>query len=859
MLFSKRKSQRPMRSRRVGSVTLRAERLERRDLLAIDLTAIAGTAGNNGFGVEHTAGQAAGGAGWSVAEVGDTNGDGFDDYLIGAPTVTFNGAGFGLGSGSQAKVYLIYGSRQVNNTTIQDFLNLTVQQRVSDLAQLGNTNQTNPVNGLPGFDFNGLTFFTSQNLNSQVGASVAAIGDVNGDGLTDFVIGAPGANDVLGSQNAAGRAYLVYGNANFPSLGNKLVDLDNPATIVGLNEITFVSDIPGGHLGRSVGTAGAFLGNGGQDVAIGAPDAQINNLGGSGVVYVVSDANGGVLRPMSTQTVLITTIGQPNGTAGVQISGANASDQAGFSVASAGDTSGSTFSDLLIGAPANNIGGAGTAYLLYGSANYPAKAVLDPATGITYINLNRILTPAPGTPDVPGAVFVGDASLDQTGWAVAGTGDFNGDGLSDYMIGAPGEHNSTGRVSFIFGRSATGGAGPITGLINLGAIPTSIDSVTMEGAQINALAGYSLSGLGDINGDGLNEIIIGSPGFNNFSGAVYVIPGNPSLFGDTNLGSVASAPLQGQIITSSLPLGPNLVGSSVSGALRLNGSNRSVDGAAKTDFIIGAAGLSFNTARNLAGAGFLIETSRITLPVPTSSAITTQIGVDTAFPPFNINQSTPATMQIFVFSNANVTPVFDPVRDIDPATVVVNGVAFPNATIAKDPIDENNDGIEDAIITIQPRSAIGLTTSTTSLTIRGKTLASSPNANRVWTGTAAITVTGGGGGGGAIPGNINNGFAGFGSSAFPPAFGERLVPTLPVVGKNAIYKPIPQFVAYQTFRPNAVFSERTRQFFSPRRVVLGTPQPGGHRTTSLGHQVFTRSKFPRGVFNGKIHHKGKVI
>ncbi len=305
-----------------------------------------------------------------------------------------------------------------------------------------------------------------------------------------------------------------------------------------------------------------------------------------------------------------------------------------------------------------------------------------------------------------------------------------------------------------------------------------------------------------------------------------------------------------------------MVGTSVSGALTLNSHNRGVDGANKPDFIIGAAGYSLNTSRNLAGAGFLIETSRITLAVPTSNDIVTTIGVDKAQPPFDINATSPTTMQIFVFSNATITPNFDPVADIDPTTVVVNGVAFPNAIITKDPVDENNDGIEDAIITISPRSALGLTSSTTTLTILGKTLAASANPNRVWTGTASITVTGGGPtppGGGAIPGSRTAGFVGFTNNTFAPPFGEALVPSLPVVAKNAIYKPIPQFVAYQTFRPTAAFALRTREFFRPTKTKLGTPQPGGHRTTTLGHQVFTRSKFPKGVFNGKIQHKGKVV
>ncbi len=67
--------------------------------------------------------------------------------------------------------------------------------------------------------------------------------------------------------------------------------------------------------------------------------------------------------------------------------------------------------------------------------------------------------------------------------------------------------------------------------------------------------------------------------------------------------------------------------------------------------------------------------------------ITTQIGVGTPFAPFSINATTPADLQIYVFGVAATatTPAFMPVTDIDPTTVIVNGVAFPNATLVEDP------------------------------------------------------------------------------------------------------------------------------------------------------------------------------
>src|SRR5262249_62387014 len=99
------------------------------------------------------------------------------------------------------------------------------------------------------------------------------------------------------------------------------------------------------------------------------------------------------------------------------------------------------------------------------------------------------------------------------------------------------------------------------------------------------------------------------------------------------------------------------------------------------------------------------------LPVqtPQNTAIPTQIGIDQPFGPFIVNASNPATMQIFVFSNPAVSPTFQPVTQIDPTTIVVNGVPYPNATIT-DAGDISNpaDGIDDAIVTITPRPRITL-------------------------------------------------------------------------------------------------------------------------------------------------------
>ncbi len=81
----------------------------------------------------------------------------------------------------------------------------------------------------------------------------------------------------------------------------------------------------------------------------------------------------------------------------------------------------------------------------------------------------------------------------------------------------------------------------------------------------------------------------------------------------------------------------------------------------------------------------IVESGFIAVPIPASNTVTTQIGVGTPFAPFSISATTPAALQIYVFGSTATTPSFMPVTDIDPTTVKVNGVAFPNATLVARP------------------------------------------------------------------------------------------------------------------------------------------------------------------------------
>ena len=180
--------------------------------------------------------------------------------------------------------------------------------------------------------------------------------------------------------------------------------------------------------------------------------------------------------------------------------------------------------------------------------------------------------------------------------------------------------------------------------------------------------------------------------------------------------------------------------------------------------------------------------------MPTFIPVT--IGVDAPFPPFVVNATTPTDMNIYIFSNTTVQPSFDPVNDINPTTIVVNGIAFPNAVLASSGQDYNNDGVIDAIVTITPRSALGLTAQTTSLSVQGQTLSTSIGGVRRFEGSAAITVTGGGGGGGGAPATRNTRGLFDPNLAVPP-FGSRFVPNPATVYKFQWQRNVPSAVAFQ--------------------------------------------------------------
>ena len=186
-----------------------------------------------------------------------------------------------------------------------------------------------------------------------------------------------------------------------------------------------------------------------------------------------------------------------NGTGGFRMFGENADDNAGDSVSGAGDVNGDGFEDVIIGARFNDDAGdmrTGAAYVVFGAAG-----------GITDVNLDDI---AAGT---GGFAIIGEASYDFAGDAVAGAGDVNGDGIDDVIVGAA-RHDAGGfyaGAAYVVYGAASG----LT-TINLADVAAGTGGFKITGEIASGNAGYAVASAGDVNGDGFGDVIVGSTNAN---------------------------------------------------------------------------------------------------------------------------------------------------------------------------------------------------------------------------------------------------------------------------------------------------------------------------------------------------------
>lgn len=374
-------------------------------------------------------------SGAAVAGVGDINGDAIDDIIIGAWSAP-NGDRYG-------RVYVAFGTADGFSSTIQ-------------LAELHD--------GGAGFGLEG------EEAGDQLGVSVAGGGDINGDGIDDFVIGANGSGEALW----AGRSYVVFGNKEG---GLSSVDLSG---LDGMTGFQIEGEAFGNRSGWSVNSAGDLNDDGLDDIIIGAPRAQSE----AGRAYVIFG------KPDGYPPRLL--LSELEAADGFIIDGVSADDVAGFSVSGAGDFNGDGIDDVIVGAPGAEPNGSasGSTYIVFGNSNgFPTIFGLSSLDGVNGFRID------------------GESSLDESGASVGSAGDVNGDGIDDIIIGAPGADtifDGTGRAYVVFGRG--NGFPSVLGLADLdGTI-----GLKLDGEVPGDETGFSVNTAGDINGDGINDIIVGA-------------------------------------------------------------------------------------------------------------------------------------------------------------------------------------------------------------------------------------------------------------------------------------------------------------------------------------------------------------
>ncbi|WP_158221016.1 FG-GAP-like repeat-containing protein [Kineosporia sp. R_H_3] len=362
----------------------------------------------------------------------DFNGDGFADFAVGEVD---GGATHG------GKVHVFYGT--ASGPTFTGSGDAPDDQ----VFQQG-------VGGVPGVDAAGDGF----------GATVTA-GDLNDDGCADLAIGAPGNNRRVGSVT------VLYGSpgTGLRTTGAQFLSQDSIAA----GEARF-----GEQFGASI-AVGDLDDDGVEDLAVGAPFDIVEVPGGAdqGAVAVFYGATTGVGRSTRADVLVDQNDATVPGTA-------EDGDAFGYAVA-AGDVTGDSIDDLVVGAPGEN--GSGLVSLLPGSATGVGATA---GTGWSQ-----------STPGVPGA-----SETDDSFGETVTLGDITGDGAPDVLIGAPGENVGRGAVTILLSDGTTHAVGVA------GAQAFSQSTAGVDGAAgVADDFGFAIA-VADLDSDSYGDVAIGTPG-----------------------------------------------------------------------------------------------------------------------------------------------------------------------------------------------------------------------------------------------------------------------------------------------------------------------------------------------------------
>ena len=344
------------------------------------------------------------------------------------------------------------------------------------------------LDGSTGFRLDGVA------SSDRSGSAVSAAGDVNDDGVDDLLIGAPGADS--NNEPNAGSSYVVFGQVG---TFDPVISL---STLDGSNGFRLDAYDSGDRSGVSVSGAGDVNGDGIDDLIIGADGADVpaRDSGNTYVVFGRDTAFEAVIDPATLDGVI-----------GFRLDGGDR-ENSGNAVAGAGDINGDGIDDLIVGAYSADPNGlqlAGRSYVVFGRDDG-----FDPVISLPMLNGNN------------GFRLDGAAAFDNSGAAVSAAGDVNGDGIDDLIIGAygagPNAVEYAGSSYVVFGRRDGFEAS-----INLSTL-SGDTGIRLDGVATQDFSGRAVSGGGDFNGDGFDDLVIGARNADpagSSSGSTYVVFG----------------------------------------------------------------------------------------------------------------------------------------------------------------------------------------------------------------------------------------------------------------------------------------------------------------------------------------------
>ncbi len=453
--------------------------------------------GQNGFNLD---GEPSGSiSGDAASGAGDINKDGYADFLIGDPWYNsktgrtylifwgpqvgsggslslsnLNGAnGFKM-DGEVSGEYVSYPvstAGDINGDNYTDFL-------VGGYGYASSTGRSYLVFGGPSVGSSGTLSLSSLSgtngfkLEGEVsgdwcGSPLTQLGDVNADGHNDFLVGS------TYHASYTGRSYVVFGGPSVGSTGD--ISL---SSLNGANGYKIDGEASGDWSSIWASAAGDINGDGVADILIGAYQYTGSTIGRSYVVFGGSSVG-------SSGTLSLSSL---NGANGFKLIGEASGDYSGYSVNSLGDINADGHADLVIGAY-GHASGAGRTYVVFGGPGVGSSGSIS-LSGLNGAN---------------GFVLDGETSGDNSGYVVRIAGDVNGDGHPDLLIGAYHYNSSAGRTYVVFGGLGVGSSGSIP-LSSL----NGVNGFKLDGEAANDWSSIWVSAAGDVNGDGVGDILIGA-------------------------------------------------------------------------------------------------------------------------------------------------------------------------------------------------------------------------------------------------------------------------------------------------------------------------------------------------------------